>query len=58
MFGNEEVEVTVLSSEWLNINEDVAYMSIINCINVAKLSNIGAYLYKIRCKSENEISNT
>lgn len=28
-----------------------------NCINVADSRNVGKYLYKIRCKLENQISS-
>jgi hypothetical protein len=46
-----------LSSKWPNVNEDVAYKRIRNCINAVELRNIGKYLYKIICKWENKISN-
>jgi hypothetical protein len=47
----------LLSSKWLNINEDIVYKRIISCTYVADLRNIGKYLYKIRSKWENKISN-
>jgi HKD family nuclease len=49
------VEGTVLSSNWLNIDEDVAYKRIMNCTNVADLRNVGKNLYTISCKLENKI---
>jgi hypothetical protein len=49
---------TCFSSKWLNVNEDVACRRIINFTNVPELRSTGKYLYKIRCKWKNEISNT
>jgi hypothetical protein len=43
------------SSEWFNINKDVAYKWIINCTNAAEWRNVGKYLYKIRCKWKNKL---
>jgi uncharacterized protein affecting Mg2+/Co2+ transport len=40
IFGNEEEEKKMLTSKWLNINEDVAHKRTINCNNVADLRNI------------------
>jgi hypothetical protein len=48
---------TFLSSKCLNINEVVAYKRILNCTNVADIRNIEKYLYKIRCKWQNKVSN-
>jgi hypothetical protein len=45
-----------LSRKWVTANEEVAYKRILNCTNVVEL-NIEKYLYKIRCKWENKISN-
>jgi hypothetical protein len=37
------------------INEELAYKKIINCTSTVELSNLGIYLYKIKCKQENII---
>jgi hypothetical protein len=54
MFRNVEAEETTFLSRdglvLMNIN-----MNII--INIAELRNIGEYLYKVRCKQHNKISN-
>jgi hypothetical protein len=46
-----------LSRKWLMLNEGIAYKKIINCTNIIECRNIGIYLYKIKCKWENEIRN-
>jgi hypothetical protein len=46
-----------LSRKWLRLNEWIAYKKIINCTNIIELRNIGSYLYKIKCKWENKITN-
>jgi hypothetical protein len=57
MFGNEEVEGTILSRKWLMLNDWIAYKKIINCTNIIDLRNIEICLYKIKCKWENKIRN-
>jgi hypothetical protein len=57
MFGNEEVERTILSRKWLRLNEEIGYRRIINCTNAAELRNAGNYVYKIRFEWENKIRN-
>jgi hypothetical protein len=57
MFGNEEVEGTILSRKWFMVNEGIAYKKVINCTNIIELRNIGNYLYKIKCKWKNKIRN-
>jgi hypothetical protein len=39
---------------WLNVNEEVTYKKIINCISAVELRNIGKYLHKIRREPENK----
>jgi hypothetical protein len=58
MFGNEEVREKCLCSKWLSVNEDVAYMKIINCrpTNVIHLKKNRKYMYKIRCRWDSSIS--
>jgi hypothetical protein len=46
-----------LSREWLIVNEEVTYKRMINFTNAVELRDMGKYLYKIRCKWENKISN-
>jgi hypothetical protein len=46
-----------LMAEWLKVNVEVAYRKIVGCNNVNKLRGFGKYLYGVRCKWENEISN-
>jgi hypothetical protein len=46
-----------LSRKCLMLNERIAYKKIINCTNIIELRNVGTYLYKIRYKWENKISN-
>jgi hypothetical protein len=45
----------LLSRKWQIINEELAYMKIINCTNTVELRNLDGYLYKIKCKWENRI---
>jgi hypothetical protein len=54
--GTKKWRERFMNSKWLNINEYEAYQKIINCTDVAELRR-GKYLYKIRCKWENRISN-
>jgi hypothetical protein len=42
-------------SNWLNINEDLAYKKIISCNNASRLKAIGKYLFKTKCKWENKV---
>jgi hypothetical protein len=44
-----------VNSNWLNINEDLAYRKIISCTNVNKIKSLGEYLFKTNCKGENEV---
>jgi hypothetical protein len=44
-----------VSSNWLNINEDIAYRKIISCTNVNKIISLGKYLFKTKCKWENKV---
>jgi hypothetical protein len=46
-----------LSRKWNRLNEWIVYKKIINCTNIIELRNLGSYLYKIKCKWENKISN-
>jgi hypothetical protein len=34
-----------VNSNWLNINEDIAYKKIISCINVNRIKVLGKYLF-------------
>jgi hypothetical protein len=42
-------------SNWLDINEDLAYRKIISCTNVNKIKSLGKYLFKTKCKWENKV---
>jgi hypothetical protein len=42
-------------SKWLNINEDTAHRKTFGCIVVTKIKSIGKYLFKIKCKWENNV---
>jgi hypothetical protein len=44
-----------VNSNWLNINEDLAYKKIISCINVNRIKSLGKYLFKTKCKWENKV---
>jgi hypothetical protein len=48
---------TFLSRKWLRLNEWIVFKKTINCNNSIELRNIGSYLYKIKCKWENRITN-
>jgi hypothetical protein len=39
-----------VNSNWLNINEDLAYKKIIGCIKVNRIKAVGKYLFKTKCK--------
>jgi hypothetical protein len=43
--------------KWLSIIEGVAQKRMATCTNIVELRNIGEYLYKVRCKRVNKISN-
>jgi hypothetical protein len=43
-------------SKLLNINEDLAYKKITDCIDVTKLKATGKYSFKIKCKLGNKNS--
>jgi hypothetical protein len=47
------VEGKCVNSKWLNINEDLAYRKIISRTNVNKIKSLGKYLFKTKCKWEN-----
>jgi hypothetical protein len=47
-----------VNSNWLNINEDLAYRKIISCRDVNKIKSLGKYLFKIKCKWENKVRGT
>jgi HKD family nuclease len=42
-----------VNSNWLNINEDLAYRKIISSTNVTKIKALGKYSFKTKCKWEN-----
>jgi hypothetical protein len=44
-----------VNSNWLNINEDLAYKKTISCINVNRVKALGKYLFKTKCKWENKV---
>jgi hypothetical protein len=44
-----------VSSNWQNINEDLAYRKIISCTNVSKIKSLGKYLFKTKRKWENKV---
>jgi hypothetical protein len=44
-----------VNSNWLNINEDLAYRTIISCTNVNKIKYPQKYLFKTKCKWENKV---
>jgi hypothetical protein len=44
-----------VSSNWLSINEDLAYRKIISCTNANKIKSLGKYLFKTKCKWKNKI---
>jgi hypothetical protein len=45
----------LLSRQCQIINEELAYMKIINCTYTVELRSLGRYLYKIKCKWGNRI---
>jgi hypothetical protein len=49
--------IIIIIRKWLLINEKEAYKRIINCTNAVEWRNIRKYLYKIRCKWDNNTSN-
>jgi HKD family nuclease len=46
-----------VNSNWLNINEDLAYRKIISCTNVNKIKFLGKYSYlsKTKCNWEKKV---
>jgi hypothetical protein len=44
-----------VNSNWLNINEDLAYRKIISYTNVNKIKFLRKYLFKMKCKWENKV---
>jgi hypothetical protein len=42
-------------SNWLNINEDLAYKTITSCNNANRMKALGTYLFKTKCKWENKV---
>jgi hypothetical protein len=44
-----------VNSNWVNINEDLAYRKIISCTNVNNMKSLGKYLFKTKCKWENKV---
>jgi hypothetical protein len=52
---NDKAEGHLLSRKLQKINEEIAYKKIINCTNTVEITNLGSYLYKIKCKRENRI---
>jgi hypothetical protein len=44
-----------INSNWLNINEDVAYKKITSCNNVNRMKALGKYILKTKCKWENKV---
>jgi hypothetical protein len=44
-----------VNSNWLNMNEDLAYNKVIRCINVDRLKALWKYLFKTKCKWENKV---
>jgi hypothetical protein len=49
--GREEY----VNSNWLNINEDLAYKKINSFININRMQALGKYLFKTKCKWENKV---
>jgi hypothetical protein len=48
-------EYVRVNSDWLNINEDLAYKKIISRINVNRIKALGKYLFNTKCKWENKV---
>jgi hypothetical protein len=44
-----------VNSNWLNINENLAYKKIISCINVNRIKALGKCLFKTKCKWEKKV---
>jgi hypothetical protein len=44
-----------VNSNWLNMNDDLAYKKITSCINVNRMKVLGKYLFKTKCKWENKV---
>jgi hypothetical protein len=44
-----------VNSNWLNINEDLAYRKIISRTDVSKIKSLGKYLFKTKCKWGNKV---
>jgi hypothetical protein len=44
-----------VNSNWLNINEDLAYKNIISCINVSRIKTLRKCLFKTKRKWENKV---
>jgi hypothetical protein len=44
----------VLNSKWQHINEEVAIRKILTVKNATEQRNLGTFVYKIKCKWENQ----
>jgi hypothetical protein len=53
--GTNKWREEYVNSNWLNMNEDLAYKKIISCINVNRIKALGKYLFKTKFKSENKV---
>jgi hypothetical protein len=47
-----------INSNWLNINEDLAYNKIISRINVNRIKALRKYFFKTKCKWEKKLGRT
>jgi hypothetical protein len=47
-----------VNSKWLSINEELACRKIISCTNLNKIQSLGKYLFKTKCKWENNVRGT
>jgi hypothetical protein len=54
-FATKKWREEYINSNWLNINEDLAYKNIISCINVNRIKALGKYLFKTKFKWENKV---
>jgi hypothetical protein len=46
------VREELVSSKWLNTNEDIAHSEVDSCTNVAKMKIIRKYLFKIKVRRD------
>ena len=48
----------MLDNKWLRVNEELASSKIIRSSMIIEKKKLGTFLYKIKCRRENEVTKT